>query len=85
MKGFVCTSCGSTEYREQDGYRICEYCGTKFVPEADEKAKKPSSIGLNSDVERLLQKCRENPRKAAKYANLVLDIDPTNQEAQQYL
>ena len=40
---------------------------------------------MDDDVERLLQKCRTDRRNARKYANLVLDIDPTNQEALKYL
>ena len=46
---------------------------------------KNSSITLDNDVERLLKKCRSEPQNAKKYANLVLDIDPTNREALNYL
>jgi len=44
-----------------------------------------SGVSLDSDVERLLLKCHEDPRRAARYANLILDIDPTNEEALKYL
>ena len=37
------------------------------------------------DVAELLRKCRENPARARKYANLILDIDPDNPEALKYL
>ena len=43
------------------------------------------SIGLDDDVAELLRKCRENPARARKYANLILDIDPDNPEALKYL
>ena len=39
-----------------------------------------SQISVNSDVERLLEKCRTELWKARIYANLILDIDPGNQE-----
>ena len=42
-------------------------------------------IGLDDDVAELLRKCRENPARARKYANLILDIDPDNPEALKYL
>ena len=41
--------------------------------------------GLDDDVAKLLRKCRENPARARKYANLILDIDPDNPEALKYL
>jgi hypothetical protein len=46
---------------------------------------KASVISVSSDIEALLQKCREDPRNRKRYAGLILDIDPTNPEAQQYL
>ena len=42
-------------------------------------------ISLQSDIELLLDKCRRDPRNARKYANLILDIDPGNKDALQYL
>ena len=44
-----------------------------------------SSIALEEDIAVLLKKCREDPKNARKYANLVLDIDPGNAEAKKYL
>ena len=67
------------------GVRTCLYCGTQFQIPKEELPKKKSEIALNSDVERLLDKCRKDPKNARKYANLILDIDPTNRDALKYL
>lgn len=84
MISLVCENCGGKEWLNKDGYRICQYCGSSYQLLPEEKVKS-SSIALNDDVERLLKKCRENPAQARKYANLVLDIDPTNKEAMFFL
>ena len=81
MKAMVCEHCGGDEFIEKDGYRICCYCKSKFVPTKDDKVKTTASISLNDDVERLLKKCKSNPDRAKKYARLVLEIDPSNIEA----
>ncbi|MBR3335316.1 MAG: hypothetical protein IKG23_13590 [Clostridia bacterium] len=98
MKALICTSCGASRWKEEGEYRICLHCGTKYEKnngarphsafasvQAQVTKQFDSVIALNEDVERLLQKCRNEPKNAKKYANLVLDIDPTNQEAQDYL
>ncbi len=85
MKIVECTRCGSKELTEDNGYAVCCYCQSRFVPQADEKPSMITSIQLESDVEALLRKCREDPTNRIRYANLILDIDPTNREALQYL
>ena len=88
MKRIVCKSCGSNEFAERRNYRICIYCNSKYALE-DEKASSSiviaNGIALNDDVKRLLDKCQSDPANARRYANLILDIDPTNQEALRYL
>ena len=44
-----------------------------------------SGIALDDDLVRLLAKCKADPKNARKYANLILDIDPDNEEALNYL
>ena len=70
---------------EENGYLVCRYCGTKHVREQDEKLIKSSSIDLNNDVARLLQKCKEDPARAKKYAERILEMDPNNIEARKLL
>jgi hypothetical protein len=81
MKLIACSRCGSSELEHQDGFARCVYCQSRFVLEADDASRKDSTIDLNSDIERLLDKCRSDPANRRRYAGLILDIDPTNAEA----
>ena len=85
MKSIVCEKCGASNWDEQNGYRVCRFCGTRYETAPDDAGKKDSVISVRSDIDRLLEKCRKEPWKAKKYANLILDIDPTNKEALKYL
>ena len=80
MKARTCKACGSNELVKEGGNFKCPYCGTVYVSE-----RGSSTISLANDIEALLGKCKENPSKARRYANLVLDIDPDNKEALEYL
>ncbi|MBE6013866.1 MAG: hypothetical protein E7241_00665 [Lachnospiraceae bacterium] len=87
-----CKCCGALNIENRNGMLYCPYCDSSFLPDENEqkalKGSKPqqeSKIGVKSDVEILLEKCRKEPGKARVYANLVLDIDPTNKEAKKYL
>jgi hypothetical protein len=51
----------------------------------DERAVSEVNIEIDSDIQMLLMKCREDPVNARKYANLILDIDPGNLEAKRFL
>lgn len=79
MKQIICESCGASDFVEKAGFRICQYCGTQY------QINSKSNISLEDDIQRLLRKCKEEPKKARRYANLILDIDPTNEEALKYL
>ena len=83
-KSLVCERCGGNLFVEKDGYRICRYCKSKFALPAQNTAK-GSNISVRSDVQALLQKCRTDRKNARRYANLILDIDPGNEEAKKYL
>lgn len=85
MKMLVCEKCGSTDFFEKNGFRICSYCRTKYALQQSDAEPRTSDIDLDGDVARLLRKCRENPARARRYANLVLDMDPGNTEALRYL
>lgn len=85
MKTVECLSCGANELYEENGYIICKYCGAKHKKTADDIAVKESSIELNDDVSRLLEKIKSDPSRATKYAQLILTIDPYNKEAQEVL
>lgn len=91
MKEFVCKNCGATGLLVKNGYMVCEYCDTRFMLTAEDfdfyghSKKNSPGISLGGDIERLLQKCRMDPRNARRYANLILDIDPDNEEALNYI
>ncbi len=84
MKQLICNQCGANQFFEIDGYKICQFCQTKHVKTIEEVANKESTINLSEDIRNLLQKCRDDPRNARRYASLVLDLDPSNAEAQKY-
>ena len=82
METWRCPCCGGDKYAIENNYKICAYCKSKFkIEDLSEK----TGISINKDIENLLQKCSLYPEKASKYANLILDIDPENKEAQKYL
>lgn len=85
MKIVNCTGCGSKELNEEDGLIVCAFCFTKYVPDPQDSPGHLTTIGVGSDIQRLLQMCRTDPANAARYAHLVLDMDPTNAEARAYL
>lgn len=85
MKQIHCENCGADVFEIKSNYKICKYCNTKYQLEVFDYPKYNSNISVKSDVEILLERCKSEPEKARKYANLVLDIDPTNKDAKKYL
>lgn len=85
MRAIICSNCGGSDFRSEKGYMVCNYCDSKFKIDDSNRPSPQSTIALGNDVERLLKKCQSDPKRAKKYANLILDIDPTNQEALKYL
>jgi hypothetical protein len=85
MKKFFCANCGSGEFTLIDGYYICNYCKSKFIPEAEDIPPINTEIALDDDVRRLLNLIKTNPENAKKYIKLILDIDPSNEEVRKYL
>lgn len=86
MKIVECVRCGSKEMFEDGGYVVCAYCQSRFSPQpGDRTLPSPTLIGVQADVQALLQKCLDDPSNRRRYANLILDIDPTNPDAARYL
>ena len=85
MKSVVCKSCGSNDLYKEDGYMVCRYCGTKSLITEDDRPAKESDITLNEDVANLLRKIEENPDRARKYAERILEMDPNNARAKKIL
>lgn len=88
MKALICTRCGASDFVEIGGMLMCKYCKTKYqkqVVSTIKKRKATTSIALNDDIAALLKKCKDDPLNARRYANRILDIDPTNIEARRFL
>ena len=85
MKIVECLSCGANDLYEENGYLVCKYCGTKHKKTKGDIEVKNSTINLNADVLVLLEKINRDPANAKRYAQLVLEIDPYNEKAQQIL
>ncbi len=81
MRALVCPKCGAGEFKTINGYKVCVYCESKLILQNNEISIKSTTISIQEDVQTLLEKCKIDPRNAARYANLVLDIDPNNKEA----
>jgi len=85
MKSQNCERCGGGEFVDRDGYRICQYCNTKYLVTPDDATQKVSSIALDNDIKMLLKKCQDDPANVRRYASLVLDMDPGNVDAVKFL
>ena len=85
MKRFECSACGATDLYEEDDYVICRYCGSKFKKSIENGFGMESSIELDSDVKRLIEKIEKEPQSTKKYAQLILTIDPHNEYAARVL
>ena len=85
MKILTCEKCGSNDFFEQNCYRICRYCLSKYTLLTEDLLPKESNIALCDDIKMLLQKCKDDPVNAHRFANLILDIDPGNAEAKNIL
>jgi hypothetical protein len=85
MKLLTCEKCGGNDLFEQNGYRICRYCRSKYSLHAEDLLPQGSIIALDEDIKMLLLKCLDDPVNARRYASLILDIDPSNTEATNYL
>jgi hypothetical protein len=85
MKLLICEKCGGSDFFEQDSFRVCTFCRSKYAIQSEDVLPPDSSISVGDDVRMLLQKCQDDPANAQKYASLVLDIDPNNLVAQSYI
>lgn len=84
MKALICERCGGGEFVDRDGYRICQYCNTKYLITCEDISQKETIIALDNDIKMLLRKCKSDPANARRYASLVLDMDPGNVDALKY-
>lgn len=86
MNALVCELCGSHDVIKQDGYFVCQQCGTKYTVEeakkiiGADKSDEAVKIDRSSETEKLLVLARRardenNDENAAKYYDMVLRDD----------
>ena len=93
MIDLSCKKCGNPHLEKKNGLYACPYCGNIFLLDESERYAgilynqniTATRIDIQSDVDVLLEKCRKDPKNARRYANRILDIDPTNREALKYI
>lgn len=86
-----CEKCKSVDFERVNGAMKCIFCRTTYV--AGSKAEKnffknnasDSSIEIDEDILLLLSKIKKEPWNRNRYANMILDIDSTNEEALEIL
>ena len=75
------------EFERVNGAMKCVYCRTTYVADANAEKNvfnKPvtsSVIEIDEDILLLLDKIKAEPWNKTRYANMILDIDPSNEEA----
>ena len=81
MKIVRCSICGGNELYEENGYLVCSHCGSKHKKTKEDVGARESTIDLNADLLLLIEKLKSDPFNAKKYATLILEIDPSNEDA----
>lgn len=91
MKQLTCEMCGSTELIKQDGFFVCQTCGTKYSVEEAKKLMVEGTVKVdNSDrIKNYLELARtakdeNDSTTAAKYYALILEEMPNSWEAKFY-
>jgi len=91
MKQLTCEMCGSTELVKQDGFFVCQTCGTKYSVEEAKKLMVEGTVKVdNSDrIKNYLELARtakdeDDSTTAAKYYALILEEMPNSWEAKFY-
>lgn len=94
MKALVCELCGGNDFAKQDGFFVCQHCGTKYSLEEAKKMMIEGTVEVQGTVKidnsELIKMNLANARRAKekedweeteKYYNLVEQYDPSNIEA----
>lgn len=98
MKALVCEMCNSNDLVKQDGYFVCQCCGTKYSVEEAKKMMVEGVVDVSgstvkvdntAELENLYQlahrsKENNNSENAQKYYEQIIVKDPTSWEANFY-
>lgn len=94
MKQLTCEMCGSTDLIKQDGFFVCQTCGTKYSVEEAKKMMIEGTVDVQGTVKvdnsQFVEKYLANARRSydkedweevEKYYNMVEQNEPSNIEA----
>ena len=98
MKQLTCEMCGSAELIKQDGFFVCQTCGTKYSVEEAKKMMIEGTVDVSGstirvdtskELENLYELARRakengNSEEAAKYYDMILLKEPNDWEAAFY-
>ncbi len=98
MKAITCEMCGSNDVVKQDGFFVCQHCGTKYSVEEAKKLMidgtvdvSGSTVKIDSSMElqnlyELARRARNDndSEKASHYYDRITVIDPSSWEAYFY-
>lgn len=97
MKQLTCEMCGSTDLVKQDGYFVCQSCGTKYSVEEAKKMMIEGTVEVqgtvkvdrSDNIEKLYQLARRaredgDSETATKYYEMILLENPNDWEAAFY-
>lgn len=96
MTAMVCEICGSNDIVKQDGYFVCQHCGTKYTVEEARKMMIEGTVDVSGstvkvDTKKQLDNLYQVARRAVddcnnesmqKYYEMILVEDPNSWEAQ---
>lgn len=79
---YICNYCGTKFLNSfTDNCTTPSWDDTKKNYDQLSSQKINSKISIQDDIERLFAQCKKDPSRSDYYLNLILDIDPDNQEA----
>lgn len=97
MKALVCELCGGTEIVKEEGYFVCQSCGTKYTLEEAKKMMIEGTVDVKGTVKvdmseklsnyyQLARRAKDtgNNADAGKYYDLILQEQPDSWEATFY-
>ena len=98
MKALKCEMCGSNDVVKQEGFYVCQNCGTKYSVEEAKKlmiegtvdVKGTVKVDTSDELKNLYEIARRakdtgNSENALKYYDMILVKDPSSWEANFYV
>ena len=88
MKAMKCEMCGSNDIIKQDGFYICQACGTKYTVEEAKKLMIEGTIKIDNSqqIKNYISLAKSSLKSkelknCLKYCNMALECDSKNSEA----